>query len=234
VPLRIIRAIQIPVIIAGITLSTMHQSTLGTMMVILPSKVHPLWYSPLLPLYFYLSAIAAGLGMTVFEAYHSARTYGYPFELKLLSSLTKIIPWVLGIYLVLKIGELFVTREWTYLLEGGFPALMWVIEVVGGFLIPFIYFFDKKTRSHVYGLVWGSYFIMGGLILNRMNTALIMLKGSFYYPSWQEIAVSVGLTALGVIMFDLAVRFLPIFPEPKDTVAMEKSFEQNPRFAAQA
>ncbi len=89
VPLKIIRAITIPLIIAGVTLSTMHQSTLGTMLTILPYNIHPLWYSPLLPLYFYLTAIAAGLAMTVFESYHSARTYGFPFEIKMLSSLVK-------------------------------------------------------------------------------------------------------------------------------------------------
>src|SRR5574340_1399140 len=125
VPLKIIRAIQIPLIIAGITLSTMHQSTLGTMLTILPDKIHPLWYSRLFPLYFYLTAIAAGLAMTVFESYHSSRTYGYPFEQKMLASLTKAIPWVLGSYLVIRTGELLISGNWTYLLEAGFPAIMY-------------------------------------------------------------------------------------------------------------
>src|SRR5690606_20720982 len=85
-PVKILRAITIPLIIAGITLSTLHQSTLGTMLTILPYRIHPLWYSPLFPFYFFLTAVAAGMAMTVFESYHSARTYGYPFELKLVSS----------------------------------------------------------------------------------------------------------------------------------------------------
>ncbi|MHB8819162.1 MAG: NrfD/PsrC family molybdoenzyme membrane anchor subunit, partial [Bellilinea sp.] len=124
VPLKIIRAIQIPLIIAGITLSTMHQSTLGTMLTPLVDKIHPLWYSPLFPLYFFMTAIVAGLAMTVFESYHSSRTYGYPFEIKILASLTKAIPWVLGSYFVIRTGELFVTGDWRYLLEGGAPAVM--------------------------------------------------------------------------------------------------------------
>ncbi len=117
-PLKLIHAITIPLIIAGVTLSTMHQSTLGTMLTILPYRIHPLWYSPLLPLYFFLTAIAAGLAMTVFESYHSARTYGYPFEIKMLSSLTKAIPYVLGLYLVLRVGELLITGNYHYLLAG--------------------------------------------------------------------------------------------------------------------
>ena len=214
VPLKIIHAIQIPLIIAGITLSTMHQSTLGTMLTILVDKIHPLFYSPLLPLYFFLTAIGAGLAMTVFESYHSARTYGYPFEVKMLAKLTKGIPWVLGIYFVLRMGELFITGKYTYLLQGGLPATMFLIEMIGGVLIPIFYFSDAKVRNDPHGITWGAYFTMGGLIMNRINTALVFMDGAFYLPSWQELAVTVGLTCLGVIMFDAAVRFLPMFPEP--------------------
>ncbi|MHB8193265.1 MAG: NrfD/PsrC family molybdoenzyme membrane anchor subunit [Bellilinea sp.] len=214
VPLKIIRAIQIPLIIAGITLSTMHQSTLGTMLTPLVDKIHPLWYSPLFPLYFFMTAIVAGLAMTVFESYHSSRTYGYPFEIKILASLTKAIPWVLGSYFVIRTGELFVTGDWRYLLEGGAPAVMYAIEMIGGVLIPFIYFADSRMRNDIHGITWGAFFAMGGLILNRVNSALIFMDGSVYMPSWQEVAVTVGLTCLGLIMFDAAVRFLPMFPEP--------------------
>lgn len=214
-PLKLIRGITIPLIIAGITLSTMHQSTLGTMLTILPYKVHPLWYSPLFPLYFYLTAIAAGLGMTVFESYHSARTYGYPFEIKMLASLTKAIPYVLGPYFVLRVGELFVTGNYRYLLQGGAPAVLYMIEMIGGVLVPIIYFSDARVRNDHNGITWGAFFTMGGLILYRINAALTFFEGSFYLPSWQELAVSVGLTCLGLIMFDAAVRFLPMFPEPK-------------------
>ncbi|MHB1482718.1 MAG: NrfD/PsrC family molybdoenzyme membrane anchor subunit, partial [Bellilinea sp.] len=214
VPLKIIRAIQIPLIIAGITLSTMHQSTLGTMLTPLVDKIHPLWYSPLFPLYFFMTAIVAGLAMTVFESYHSSRTYGYPFEIKMLASLTKAIPWVLGSYFVIRTGELLVTGDWRYLLEGGAPAVMYAIEMIGGVLIPFIYFADSRMRNDIHGITWGAFFAMGGLILNRVNSALIFMDGSVYMPSWQEVAVTVGLTCLGLIMFDAAVRFLPMFPEP--------------------
>ncbi len=214
VPLKIIRAIQIPLIIAGITLSTMHQSTLGTMLAILPEKIHPLWYSPLFPLYFYMTAIAGGLAMTVFESYHSSRTYGYPFEIKMLASLTKAIPWVLGSYFIIRTGDLIISGDWRYLLEGGFASWMYIIEMFGGVLIPTLFFMDPKTRNDVHGITWGAFFAMGGLILNRLNSALIFMSGAFYLPSWQEVAVTVGLTCLGLIMFDLAVRFLPMFPEP--------------------
>lgn len=217
-PLKLIRGITIPLIIAGITLSTMHQSTLGTMLTILQHRVHPLWYSPLLPVYFFITAIAAGLAMTVFESFHSARTYGYPFELNIVSRLTKAIPYILGLYVVVRIGELILTGKYTYLLSGGAPALMYLVEIVGGALVPIVYFADSKTRNDVNGITWGAFFVMGGLVLNRLNTALIFFQGDFYVPSWSELAVSVGLTCLGLILFDAAVRFLPMFPEPKPEV----------------
>jgi len=214
VPLKIIRAITIPLIIAGITLSTMHQSTLGTMLTIMPEKIHPLFYSRLFPLYFYMTAIAAGIAMTVFESYHSSRTYGYKFELKLLSSLVKAIPWVLGIYFVIRTGELIITGKYIYLLQGGFPAVMYIIEMIFGVLIPIFFFSDPHTRNEVHGITWAAAFTMAGLIMNRLNAALVFMNGSFYLPSWEEVAVTVGLTCLGLIMFDAAVRFLPMFPDP--------------------
>jgi Ni/Fe-hydrogenase subunit HybB-like protein len=218
VPLKIIHSIQIPLIVAGITLSTMHQSTLGTMLTILPSRVHPLWYSPLLPVYFYLTAIGAGLGMTVFESYNSARTYQFPYEKKMLANLTKFIPWVLGLYLIIRMVELFVTGKYEYLLQGGAPALLYLVEIIGGVIVPIFYFSDHQTRNDMHGQVWGGFFVMGGLVLNRLNTALVFFQGDFYFPSWQELAVTIGLTCLGVIIFDAAVRFLPMFPEPKPEV----------------
>jgi Ni/Fe-hydrogenase subunit HybB-like protein len=214
VPLKIIRAITIPLIIAGITLSTMHQSTLGTMLTILPDKIHPLFYSRLLPLYFYMTAIAAGLAMTVFESFQSSRTYGYPFEIKMLSSLTKAVPWVLGSYFVIRTGELIITGKYVYLLQGGAPAFMYLIEMVFGVLLPIFFFSDPRARNNVHGITWAALWTMAGLILNRINVALAFMDGAFYLPSWQELAVTFGLTCLGVIIFDVAVRFLPMFPEP--------------------
>lgn len=213
-PLKLIRGITIPLIIAGITLSTMHQSTLGTMLTILPYKIHPLWYTPLMPLYYYISAIAGGLAMTIFESYHSARAYKFQFEMKILPRLARFIPYVLGTYLVMKIGELFITGEYVYLLQDAGPAFMWYLEIIGGVVVPLVYFIDPKVREDANALVWGAFFAMGGLVLNRLNSAMIFMDGTFYLPSWSELAVTIGLTCLGFIMFDAAVRFLPMFPEP--------------------
>lgn len=220
-PLKLIRGITIPLVILGVMLSTLHQSTLGTMMTILPYRIHPLWYSGLLPVYYFLTAIAAGMAMTVFETYHSARTYQQKFELSLVSMLTKWVPYVLGLYLVLRIGELFVTGKYVYLSTDPWPTFMFLIEIMGGVLIPAILFADKKVRNNSTGIVWAAFLTMGGLILNRFNTSLVFLNGDFYFPSAAEIIVSIGLTCLGIIAFDAAVRFLPMYPEPTPAKAKE-------------
>lgn len=215
VPLKIIRRITIPLVVLGIMLSTLHQSTLGTMLTIMPYRINPLWYSGLMPLYFFLTAIGAGLAMTVFETYHSARTYQQKFELGIVSKLTKGIPYVLGTYFVIRIGELFISGNYVYLLQESWPTFLFLIEMIGGVLIPALLFADPRVRNNPTGIVWAAFLTMGGLILNRFNASLVFMNGDFYFPSATEIIVSIGLTCLGIIAFDAAVRFLPMFPEPK-------------------
>ena len=100
---------------------------------------------------------------------------------------------------------------------------MYFIETFGGVLIPIIFFADSRTRNNVHGITWAAFFTMGGLILNRLNTGLIFFEGGYYLPSLPEIAVSVGLTCLGLILYDAAVRFLPILPEPRKKVVTNQN-----------
>jgi Ni/Fe-hydrogenase subunit HybB-like protein len=95
---------------------------------------------------------------------------------------------------------------------------------MGGALIPALMFADKRVRSNLSGLVWASFLVMGGLILNRFNSTLVFMNGDFYFPSAAEIAVSIGLTCLGIILFDAAIRFLPMYPNPREKQAI-KSLE---------
>src|SRR5437763_1192770 len=79
-PMRVIRAVLIPLVILGVILSTLHQSSLGSLYLIMPNKLHPLWYSPLLPVLFFISAIAVGLAMTIFESSMSSKYFGRQLE----------------------------------------------------------------------------------------------------------------------------------------------------------
>ena len=110
-PLKIIRAILIPLVIFGVILSTLHQSSLGTLYLIVPEKLYPLWYSPLLPLFFFLSAIAVGLAMTIFESSMSSKHFGLQLELPVLQELGRVLVVVLGVYAILRFEDLRQSRR---------------------------------------------------------------------------------------------------------------------------
>ena len=101
-PLKVVRTILIPLVIFGVILSTLHQSSLGTLYLIVPEKLHPFWYTPLLPLFFFLSAIAVGLAMTIFESSLSSKHFGLQLELPVLQELGRVLVVVLGVYAILR------------------------------------------------------------------------------------------------------------------------------------
>ena len=107
-PLRLIRAITIPLVIIGVILSTMHQSTLGTLFLPMPHRIPALWYSGILPLLFFVSAVGLGLGMVIVESTLSSSVFKRSLENDLLADIAKAIPYVLGVYLLLKVVDLVV------------------------------------------------------------------------------------------------------------------------------
>jgi Ni/Fe-hydrogenase subunit HybB-like protein len=195
----------------------MHQSTLGTMLTILPHRIHPLFYTRLMPLYYFLTAAAAGLAMVVFESNHSARAYLYEFEHKIIADLVRLIPPILLIHLFIRFGELIITGNVYYLFQGGWPTVLFLAEILAGVILPIILFSLPDVRKDRYRLVWSAVLMIGGLILHRFNASLNFLSGDPYLPSLPELLMTFGLTAFGFILYDIAVRFLPILPSPSGT-----------------
>src|SRR5271157_3898449 len=105
-PLRVVKAITIPLVITGVMLSTLHQSSLGSLYLIVPIKLHPLWYTPLLPVLFFVSAICVGLAMTIFESCMSSRHFGKQLEMPLLTTLGRTLLVALVLYSVLRFQDL--------------------------------------------------------------------------------------------------------------------------------
>ena len=118
--LRIQHAIVIPLVIAGVLLSTLHQSSLGSLYLIVPEKLHPLWYTPLLPVFFFLSAICVGLAMTIFESRMTSKAFSKELELPLLISLGRVLLVGLLVYAVLRIED-FITAASSF--TCGIPAM---------------------------------------------------------------------------------------------------------------
>jgi Ni/Fe-hydrogenase subunit HybB-like protein len=217
-----------PMVIIGVVISILHQGSLGALMLIQPTKLSPLWWTPILPVLFFVSAIAIGLGMTIFESSFSSRYFKRGLEMHLLSKLAAIIPWVLGVYLVIKFGELFYSGDAQYLFNSGALSILFWSEILIGVLFPLIWFSFKKNRQSSGRLLAGAIILLLGMILNRFNVSWFAVKHAnpitympafmgpaTYTPSWTEIAVSIGIFSFGILAFGLAVTYLPVF-EPEE------------------
>ncbi len=218
-PLRVIHAMTFPLVIAGVVLSTLHQSSLGSLFLIMPEKLHPLWYTPLLPLFFFLSAVAVGLAMVIVESSISNRAFRRGLELDLLSRLAGAIPWVLGLYLILKFGDLAAVGELGLLFEGSLLTGLFWLELLGGVVLPLVLFALPAVRQSRTGLLVGALLVVAGVVLNRFDVSLVGLTrpaGSGYFPHWMEFAITLGIVSAGVLAFGLVARYLPLFVEVEE------------------
>ena len=216
-PRRLIRAIQTPLVIVGVLLSTLHQSSLGSLYLIVPSKLHPFWYSPLLPVFFFISAVGAGLGVVILESYLSGRAFGRRLEMDLLEPLGRVMVVVLSSYGLLRVLTLRRSGALDELWPLGYEGAMLVLELGLGVALPAALLANHKIRHTQWGLVTGAFLAVLGFVTHRLNVSVTGMEGAAgvrYLPSLLEVVVSLGLVALGFAAFVLAVRHLPIFPPP--------------------
>jgi Ni/Fe-hydrogenase subunit HybB-like protein len=203
-------------IIAGVVLSTLHQSSLGTLMVISGHKMHPLWQTPILPLLFLLSAIAVGFPMIIFESLIAARSFKLKPEIELLSGLGKMVAPILAIYLAVKIGDVFVRESFKYLVIFDTQSWMFITEIA--ILVrAFFMFLSKKTVNSPARLFIASSLVIAGVLLNRVNNFIIAYNPFYnsvtYYPSFGEISVTIGCIALLVIAYRFIVINFPVISQ---------------------
>jgi Ni/Fe-hydrogenase subunit HybB-like protein len=222
---RFMRAITIPLVIVGVILSTLHQSSLGSLYLIVPEKLHPLWYSSLLPVFFFISAIGVGCAMVIFESFMSSRAFRRQIELPLLSQLGRVIVVILMVYTVMKVQDLLhrgaLLAVFTPSLE---TALYWV-EMGVGVLLPMALLAIPKVRLNQTGLFVAALLVVLGFVLNRMNVSITGMEGwakAGYFPSWMEISVTTMIVALGFVAFAVAARYLPVFPKVEEAEAVEE------------
>lgn len=214
--LRIVKAVTVPLVIAGVVLSTLHQSSLGSLYLIVPEKLYPLWYSPLLPVFFFVSAIAAGLAMVIVESNISSRAFKRSLESDILADLGKGAAWVLALYAVLKFGDLLARGAWPLLLVANAQSALFWIEMNLGVVLPAGLLATRRVREDPSRLFRAACLVVGGVVLNRLNVSLVGMlfyTGPVYVPSWMEIVVTLTLISLGVVAFGLAAKYLPVFEE---------------------
>lgn len=225
-PLKLLKRISPFLVILGVILSTLHQSSLGSLYLIVPGKVHPFWWSPILPVLFFVSALSVGLAMTVVESWFSRRVFGKPLETHLLARLSRASVVVLAFLLALRLRDLAVRGALSQVLEPTFETAMLVLELGLGMVIPLVLLASEKFRQSPRRLAIAQGMVVLGFILHRLNVAVTGVEaatGHRYLPAIPEFLVSMALVALGIVIFTLACHYLPVFPEgPAAEVDWEK------------
>lgn len=216
-----LKSVTLPIIVAGVILSTLHQSSLGSLFLIMPNKLHPLWYTSSLPLLFYVSAIATGLAMTIFESWHSAKAFGRQLEYPLICRLSRVLAVVISVYLALRFMDLYHHGALATLNQPGAERWLFGLEVVL-MAVPMLMFFREKTRAHPYAVYLGAVMFLLGFVANRLNVSITGLEASSgvkYVPKWSEVSVTLAIIAAGFFIFRVAVKNLPIFEDGEEHAA---------------
>lgn len=208
------RPVPILLIMAGVLLSCLHQSSLGSLFLIVPHKLNALWHTPLLPIEFLLSAIMVGPAMVVFEGIVSARIFRREPELELLSGLAKAIPILIAIYLVVRVVDVAVRGAVFTAFTLSPQAVMFWAELAIGSALPLALLATPEVAHTERGLFWGSLLTVAGVFIHRLNVSVIGIQAhtwQSYSPAISEYLISLGVVSAGLLSFRFIVRNFPVY-----------------------
>jgi Ni/Fe-hydrogenase subunit HybB-like protein len=213
--------------VLSVVFSTMHQSALGSLFLIAPAKLHPLWYSPYIFIFFFISAICAGISMVIFEGTLSHKIFRHRITGKhadmdkLQLGLGKAGAILLFAYFFLKLQGVAEGEHWDLLVTGW--GAWFLLEIVGFVLVPaFLFGYGARHKKVTFVRV-GAVIGVLGIALNRLNVSVIAYNWNApvrYVPSWMEVTISITLVTLGIVLFRWIANRMPILSE-------------DPRFAGQ-
>ncbi len=223
---NLIHKLTIVLTIFGVILSTLHQSSLGALFLIAPSKLHPLWYSSYIPIYFFVTSIIAGLSMVIFE---STLSHHYLHDKmdeehingsdQITLGFGKAASWVLAGYFAIKLIGVSVENHW-HLLSTGYGQ-WFLVEILCFVALP-CYLYAVGVRDKNIKLIkWTSALTVLGIIVNRLNISLIAFNyhlpsSERYVPHWKEIGISIFLVTVGVVAFKFITTRMPILYKHPD------------------
>ena len=203
------------VIALGVLLPTMHQSSLGTMLIAMGWKVHPLWQTlHLQPLLAVLTAFTMGFSIVVFEGSLSSVGFRRKPETHLLSGLGRIIVGLSAVYLAIRFGEILVRGKLGLIFAGDLASLMFLIETAL-FVYPLVVLVSPRGRENPRSLLFAAVSMLLAGTLYRFNAFLITYDpgpGYSYFPALPEIMVTVGLVAIEIMVFLFVVKTFPVLP----------------------
>ncbi|MBQ5846235.1 MAG: polysulfide reductase NrfD, partial [Selenomonadaceae bacterium] len=193
-------------VVIGLIFPVLHQSSLGGLFLIMKERMFPLWWSEFLPIYFLLSSFFVGSAMVTIETTLAKTAYGHEIPHEIMLKLTRVGTRIMGVYLLMKLYDLFSMDLWGYVFQGTLQSNMYCAEMLFGIIIPILIMFSplRKTRG---GLLTYAWLTVLGVIVNRLNCVFTsMYESGAYFPGIGEIIVSVGLVALGILIYCFLVE----------------------------
>jgi len=215
-PLKWIKRIMPVMVVLGILLSSLHQSSLGSLYLIMPSKLHPFWYSPALPFFFFGSAFACGLAMTIFESTLSAKAFGRHLELPVLVELGGALLVALSVNALLRLEDYYHRGILRMIVKPSYEAYFLWLELSLAFVIPIVMLSFKKIRQSPKGLYFASISCLLGFVTNRLNVSITGFEtwaGHHFVPKWTELMITDRKSVVCFFIFSMCVKYLPIFED---------------------
>jgi Ni/Fe-hydrogenase subunit HybB-like protein len=212
--------------IFGVVLSTLHQSSLGALFMIAPSKLHPLWYSNYLPVYFFISSMFAGMSMVIFESTLAHRYLSRHMDdthhreaFGVAMGFAKAAAFVMAGYLSIKLVGIAIDGHWQYLTTGW--GMWYLLEVIGFVALPAILFAMGVREKNLTFVRWAAAWTVLGIVLNRLNISMIAFNYHLpsdqrYFPSLMEIGTSVFIVTLGIVIYRFVTTRMPVLHEHPD------------------
>jgi formate dehydrogenase iron-sulfur subunit len=213
------RAVPILLIIAGIIFSTCHQSSLGSLFLLMPDKLSPVWWTPMLPFLFFFSAVAVGFAMVIFEATISATGFNRPIESGPLAGFGNILMHLLWMYFVIRFIDLGMRDAIGEAVGGPYAGLFW-LEMNVGVILPFLLLISGGLRKNSTVLFLASLLVVVGVVINRYNVCIggmdmslggVREVGAAYFPSGIEFLITIGIVSALMFFYNIMVKSFPIF-----------------------
>ncbi len=208
-------------VIFGIILSTMHQSSLGALYLILPNKMHPLWYHAHLPIYFFISSMFVGLSMVIFESTLSHRWLHHKMDEEHLKEtpyvtmgFAKAAAWIMAGYFFIKIFGVILDAAWGYLLS--FYGFIFSVEMLIFVALPALLYAKGVRTKNIKLIRWTAVLTVFGVIFNRFNVSLVAFNYHLpsedkYFPHIGEIGITIFVVTVGLILFKVIATRMPTF-----------------------
>ena len=208
-----------PLLILGIVLPSLHQSSLGSLYIVTIDRLYPLWWSMLLPFFFVWSAFFLGPAMVTIEGFLAARTYNRKPELDVFASLTKVTLVMLIVYLIVKVVDLRYRGVWDLIFSGTHEANMFMLEMGLFIILPIIMYALPPIRNNMNGVLIASILVVVGVVFNRMNvvfTGMAANVGTSYFPSIWELIVTLGMWSGLALAYLFVVENFPILAKEEE------------------